>query len=496
MYLSQFLIACLAAAAATASTPPPVTYFPGLTQVDGVATFGKSTTTIAFLGSQPSLPSCAAAALNHTPRVWTFTYYALNATSKLSTGCFGVLEPRWCPAPAAPASAATTGRVAWPCRDDGDCSLNGACLPTGACACRRAWEGATCATLRLVPGPRGGGFQPVDGGAPTSTWGGSVAPCGAAGGSCMIASEITGHCGIAAWSQNSRVVVARAAAPGGAYARLGQLWPTFAHEPVLAVAPTGEVVVFYTASNPPRPATCACVNGSTDPGACRAAGEGRGGARRLNKDPSWMSFSAAGAAGPFSPGVQLWPDYVGADTNFAPLILTNGSLLGMWRRWGGGHGGSRVFLATAEDWRNVTGYVQHREELFPDLGPAGTEDMMLYQDGNGNFHAVFHHMYGANTDTAWWLLAAGGHAYSRDGLTWVYTGLAWGNSTSQGYTAHFDDGSEYRFTRLERPFVILNETDGDPAFLACAAQYGTSQSASAANGGDASFTLIQPVAAV
>lgn len=39
-------------------------------------------------------------------------------------------------------------------------------------------------------------------------------------------------------------------------------------------------------------------------------------------------------------------------------------------------------------------YVQHNDELFPDLGAAGTEDQFLYQDSTGNFHAVFHHMYG------------------------------------------------------------------------------------------------------
>lgn len=103
-------------------------------------------------------------------------------------------------------------------------------------------------------------------------------------------------------------------------------------------------------------------------------------------------------------------------------------------------------------------------------------------------------MYGVNTETAWWLLAAGGHAFSRDGVAWTYTGVAWGNSTAQGYDARFADGSSYHYTRLERPFVVLG-SDGDPAYLVNAAQYGSSQSATAANGGDAAYTLIQPVAA-
>jgi hypothetical protein len=165
----------------------------------------------------------------------------------------------------------------------------------------------------------------------------------------------------------------------------------------------------------------------------------------------------------------------------------------MWRQWTSR--GSRVYLATATDWRNASSYVQHTEhELFPDLGPAGTEDMFLYMDPRGRMHAVFHHMYGANTTTAWWLLAAGGHAYSPDGgLTWVYTGIAWGNSTSLGYTAKFTDGSTYHYTRLERP-VLIAGADGEPAFLVNAAQYGTGQSAKNADGGDAAYTLIQPIA--
>tara|TARA_B100000513_G_scaffold81691_1_gene33516 strand:+ start:431 stop:634 length:204 start_codon:yes stop_codon:yes gene_type:complete len=39
-------------------------------------------------------------------------------------------------------------------------------------------------------------------------------------------------------------------------------------------------------------------------------------------------------------------------------------------------GGSRVYLATASNWKDPATYNQHldRGELFPDLGTAGTED--------------------------------------------------------------------------------------------------------------------------
>ena len=68
----------------------------------------------------------------------------------------------------------------------------------------------------------------------------------------------------------------------------------------------------------------------------------------------------------------LLKDYVGSDTNFAPLILPNGSFVGMWRHWGGGNGGSRMFLATGADWKDPSSYTQHHTELFPDLGSCGT----------------------------------------------------------------------------------------------------------------------------
>jgi len=126
----------------------------------------------------------------------------------------------------------------------------------------------------------------------------------------------------------------------------------------------------------------------------------------------------------------MFEHYKGGDTNFAPLILANGSIVAMcaarllllllvlllllllllrlrlcgsgsaapahlpvgccsparvcarrWRHWGGGNGGSRQFLATASDWRDPSSYIQHNTELFPDLGAAGTEDQFVYQAG-------------------------------------------------------------------------------------------------------------------
>ena len=70
--------------------------------------------------------------------------------------------------------------------------------------------------------------------------------------------------------------------------------------------------------------------------------------------------------GNWSTPVQIFKNYRGGDTNFAPAILPNGSFVAMWRHWGGGNGGSRMFLATGADWSDPDSYVQHQEELFPD----------------------------------------------------------------------------------------------------------------------------------
>eukprot|EP00463_Aulacantha_scolymantha_P006145 TRINITY_DN7702_c0_g1_i1.p1 TRINITY_DN7702_c0_g1~~TRINITY_DN7702_c0_g1_i1.p1 ORF type:complete len:181 (+),score=16.68 TRINITY_DN7702_c0_g1_i1:408-950(+) len=146
--------------------------------------------------------------------------------------------------------------------------------------------------------------------------------------------------------------------------------------------------------------------------------------------------------GNWSKPVQIFSKYHGSDTNFAPLILSNGSLIAMWRTWNAR--GSRQYLATAPNWKEPETYVQHHTELFPDLGAAGTEDQFLYEDDNGNFHAVFHHMYGTGTKTQWWLDATGGHAFSKDGWSWTYTGVGVGQcNRALQHT---------RWTRGENPF--------------------------------------------
>jgi len=225
---------------------------------------------------------------------------------------------------------------------------------------------------------------------------------------------------------------------------------------------------------------------------------------------SWARATNSTGRWNWSKPEPLFPGYYGADTNFAPIILANGSVVALWREWT--ELGSRQFVATATDWKNLSTYEQHidRGEIFPDLGAAGTEDQFLYLDDDGFFHAVFHHMYGTGTSTQWWLDPTGGHAFSKDGWNWTYTGVAWGNATArydtpagQGGDVVFDDGTTKRFTRIERPHLILKSSSGekegtglrgDPTYLINSAQYGMgTDPGGGAQHDDACYTLVRPI---
>ena len=338
-----------------------------------------------------------------------------NDAGPMQSQCFAVLSPGFNPSWD---TSAISGVVEWQCRTDDDCSLNGKCS-SGKCTCRPAWTGLRCESLNLLPPMRKSGYRGVDGGHNTSSWGGAVLK-GHDGQYHMWAAEMTEHCGIGTWQQNSRIIHATSTTPGGSYTRKDVTWEVFSHEPEVVPGPNGEFVMYFTADLRSDHGECNCCrphhgpcDGSTGTGDCPRQVHSNLSSASQRGSNSYMSWTTD-PNGNWSTPVKLFPNYIGSDTNFAPIILKNGSIVAMWRRWGGGNGGSRQFLATAKDWKDMSSYVQHNVELFPDLGAAGTEDQFVYQDDDGNFHAVFHHMYGTGTKTQWWLDATGGHAFSRD----------------------------------------------------------------------------------
>ena len=488
---------------------------------------------IRFLGSVSARSHCERKCIKSTVRCFSYVY--LKPARGHPGECYSVTTPNWNPAfdP-----SADSGIIRWPCRNDEECSLNGRCVQ-GTCDCRAAWHGHRCEKLSLLPPRQGVGYRAIDDGRNTSSWGAAVL-LGPDGLHHMWVSEMTGHCGIGTWVHNSRIVHATSASAGGSYVRKDITWPVFAHEPVVVPGPNGEFVMFFTGrprngkfSDKHQTGYCDCCrsrgsrcDGSTGPGDCPSDAAKRDPTATDHPPSTYMSWTND-PNGNWSNPRQVFSHYKGGDTNFSPLILANGSLVGLWRRWSWG-GGSRVFVATATDWREPATYQMHRyrtlendkapskkraakgqtrirnAELFPDLGPAGAEDQFLYMDSDGNYHAVFHNMVGTDTKDHWWLLATGGHAWSRDGWNWTYTGVAWGNATArsdlpneQGAFVTYRDGSPAHFTRVERPHLIFAGAAlrGDPEWLVSSIQYGGGMSPTPGGSmnDDASFTLIQQV---
>merc|ERR1712146_838459 len=74
------------------------------------------------------------------------------------------------------------------------------------------------------------------------------------------------------------------------------------------------------------------------------------------------------------------------------------------------------------------------------------EDPFIFRDGRGNFHMLTHYF-----------ATAGGHAFSRDGLSWTFAGSAYDKTIS------LRNGRSLHVNRRERPQVLMLE--GEPAFL-------------------------------
>lgn len=485
-----------------------------------VAVPGKSSGNLHFLGLFDHVEVCrdACLAMMTPSRCESFSYYhaaylaepvlvepesgrkTKNPEGAVQRHCYAMLSPQWSPTPR---NGSTAGRILWPCRNSHDCSMNGACRSDGVCTCYAPWEGDRCDLLGVLPTGRSAGYGSAaaeKGVEAVSAWKGSVLK-GEDGQWHMWVSELTHHCGICAWIRNSRVVHAVASTAEGPFRRVpGTLFGenSFATEPHVVRAPSGEFAMFLTANftgsgEPP----CHCVNGSTGPSDCGPWKAGGG------RTASYVTWSKS-AFGPWSKPSKIFGNYSGSDTNLSPVILPNGSAITFWRRWETDETrrpvqlGGQIYLATATDWRNGSTYVQRHDRVFPELGPMGTEDSDIYYDRrSASYHSVFHHMYGLPFPLAvqkWWLCAATGHAFSPDGLAWTYTGVAYGTCTDQGVAVPYRDGGAGWASRQESPVLVL-EPSGQPTHLVTAVNVGDGQCSRplCANKGDRSYALVQPL---
>ena len=226
--------------------------------------------------------------------------------------------------------------------------------------------------------------------------------------------------------------------------------------------------------------------------------------------PTYMAH-AMHPLGPFSAPVMAYngtdrhsedgdpPAMATGDTNFAGVILDDGSLVGMWkgdlksnttrhRRWSLA---SYLLAVSASDWRQPAtyrwGHAVKSSNVFPQLVPGNTtrtcevEDPTLWYDKKKRIvHAVVHN----------W--EAGGHAASADrGKTWRWYGgncsstagprsLDWSRSV---WPPSFNVTGERAVTprRRERPHILL-DNDGVVTAITSALQVGSR---------NATWTLVQ-----
>ena len=234
------------------------------------------------------------------------------------------------------------------------------------------------------------------------------------------------------------------------YVEVDVIHPHFAHEPDTTIGPNGELVLYYIAANVSYP-ECECKDGSTPPNSCNQS---------LIDFTQFMQYSENGNVnGPWTKEIIFGRNNPLDDPNLAGVITENGTFIGLARDWENGY--SSVYLVQSEDWKDGDKYkIDMNKQLFPQLNGGGTEDPFLYFDCDGNYHAIFN-----NQSPSWIISVCGGHAFSKDGINWIYTGAAFGNFVE------FNDGTSFTFSRRERPHFVFDNDQCTPIALTNGATY-------------------------
>ena len=379
------------------------------------------------------------------------------------------------------------------CTSASACSFNGECT-NFACVCTAVWSGPSCGTLNVLPGDRKAGLREVGAQQNVTTWGGAVL-LGDDGQYHMWASEMTNHCSLNSWADNSQVVHAISDRPAGIYTRQAIAIPNEAHEPNVVRGPHGEYVMFVCTETGGGGDNCnktARDNGKTSAGHDST----RIGTNYSATGANFETFMTTSATpnGPWSRQQRVisTEGWHNRDANLAAVILADNSLVGLFRSDPHGtphgappgpktpYGGSRIHLATATNYSDPGTWTLHQDELFAPIHgePFSAEDPFVWLDAKGRFHALFHQFTGC-VDPGADIPACGSHAFSEDGRTWTYGGLAFNR------TATFTDGSSFAYNRRERPHLVMAKDGSTPVALSTGVTYDTSGHA---------YTLVQPIA--
>ena len=124
-------------------------------------------------------------------------------------------------------------------------------------------------------------------------------------------------------------------------------------------------------------------------------------------------------------------------------------------------------------------YAHVYEHVYTQAASPDVEDPFIWQDGRGNFHALFHKFTDEHP-------GCGGHAFSHNGFDWTLHNVA-----AYETTVRTADGADHAFNRRERPHLLFEEGTARPTVLYTTL---TNWSSSGANDGhDKAFTFAQRI---
>lgn len=265
-------------------------------------------------------------------------------------------------------------------------------------------------------------------------------------------------CGILHYCSNSRIIHLTASHSLGPYKRSGialepsepPAWDSGAvHGPTIHRLRNGTWVLYYMGTNntwDPLHGTHPNCSVTPDPQRGSRASRRIGVATATSLYGPWMRRSVP-VFGPSTSGAWDWLDV----SNPTPIIFANLTTVLLYK----GRGHIQAMGAAKSD--HFAGpFVRVRPEA-PVLS-AAVEDTWAWvqpaaRDRPEVLHTLSHVGNGAH--------AAGGHAWSLDGVSWVDTTVARGGAPSYTGRVHWADGSTTILARRERPQILLRHPAGE-----------------------------------
>lgn len=372
---------------------------------------------------------------------------------------------------------ATLG-IAQACETDEDCSLNGICRgapgkylenQTQGCECDPGWFGDDCGRLDLAPASKANGYNHTDVTDPdyfgeygNSSWGGQILQDSQNPKLFhLFTSQFANGCGLSGWRPHSFIIRAESTTgPQGPYHYSEAVTQPFRHNPYVFWSPADKKYFLYTIGvDAPKLIECESIS--------------------YEQWPNNISVSSAeGICGPWTAQKMVLNSESPQSTNPAP-----------WPLWTPEQNTRKIVLGVednaifvADKWDGDYELLLTQKWNTSETSPTWTEDMFLWRDKRGHWHALDHWMIDIVKHDGRKYPRVGAHIYARE-----LTG-PWHFKLHEAFnsTVNYTDGSIQTLQRRERPKLFFsNDREMTPLYLTTGVQeIGES---------GLSSTLIQPI---